>query len=320
VPEGQLRHRVCITTIEQQTLLHAADGPMSPSLTNRPADTVLTVLLLLATVLLIGASAAAAQAPQSIGAASAPTASAPRVPVLRVCADPDNLPFSNEKQEGFENKIATLLAGELGTSLQYTWWPQRRGFVRNTLRAKECDLLIGVPVGFDPVAATTPYYRSTYYLVTRRDRNLHLASLDDPQLRRLKIGVNVIGEDYTNTPPAHALGDRGIVVAQGYDTFYDNERRPEDIIDAVVTGDIDVAVVWGPLAGYFAKRAPVPLEMSALPDIDSRSGLPFAYDISLGVRRADKALKTQIESAVERRRGDIARILREYGVPVVATP
>jgi quinoprotein dehydrogenase-associated probable ABC transporter substrate-binding protein len=292
--------------------------PMSPTTTNRPADTVLAVLLLLATVLLIGASAAA-QPPGSTGAAATPV-SAPRAPVLRVCADPDNLPFSNEKQEGFENKIATLLAAELGASLQYTWWPQRRGFVRNTLRAKECDLLIGVPVGFDPVAATTPYYRSTYYLVTRRDRNLHLASLDDPQLRRLKIGVNVIGEDYTNTPPAHALGDRGIVVAQGYDTFYDNERRPDDIIEAVAKGDIDVAVVWGPLAGYFANRSPVPLAMSALPDIDSRSGLPFAYDISLGVRRADRALKAQIESAVERRRGDIARILREYSVPIIATP
>jgi mxaJ protein len=299
-------------------LLYASDGPMSPTLTSRPADTVLAVLLLLAAVLLIGASAGA-QARAPAGAVTA-TAGAPRAPVLKVCADPDNLPFSNEKQEGFENKIAALLAGELGTSLQYTWWPQRRGFIRNTLRAKECDLLIGVPVGFDPVAATTPYYRSTYYLVTRRDRNLHLSSLDDPQLRKLKIGVNVIGEDYTNTPPAHALGDRGIIVAHGYDTFYDDQRRPDDIIKAVVTGDIDVGVVWGPLAGYFAQQAPVPLELTALPDTDSRSGLPFAYDISLGVRRSDKALKAQIESAVERRRGDIARILHDYNVPVLATP
>lgn len=291
---------------------------MSPTLTTRPVDTLLTVLLLLATALLIGARAGA-QTPSAVsnGAVVAP---ATRIATLRVCADPDNLPFSNEKQEGFENKIAALLATELGASLQYTWWPQRRGFVRNTLRAKECDLLIGVPVGFDPVAATTPYYRSTYYLVTRRDRNLHLTSLDDPQLRNLKIGVNVIGEDYTNTPPAHALGDRGIVVAHGYDTFYDTQRRPEDIITAVVNGDIDVGVVWGPLAGYFAKQAPVALEMAALPDSDDRSGLPFAYDISLGVRRSDKALKTQIESAVERRRGDIARILRDYNVPVLATP
>jgi quinoprotein dehydrogenase-associated probable ABC transporter substrate-binding protein len=291
---------------------------MSPTLTTRPADTLLAVLLLLATALLIGATAGA-QPPGPAGSATVAAAST-RVATLRVCADPDNLPFSNEKEEGFENKIAALLAAELGASLQYTWWPQRRGFVRNTLRAKECDLLIGVPVGFDPVAATTPYYRSTYYLVTRRDRNLHLGSLDDPQLRNLKIGVNVIGEDYTNTPPAHALGDRGIVVAHGYDTFYDAQRRPDDIIKAVVSGDIDVAVVWGPLAGYFAKQAPVALEMTALPDSDSRSGLPFAYDISLGVRRSDKALKAQIESAVERRRGDIARILRDYGVPVLTTP
>jgi quinoprotein dehydrogenase-associated probable ABC transporter substrate-binding protein len=295
---------------------------MSPTLTTRPVDTLLAVLLLLASALLIGATAGAQPGAQPASAARSSTAAAatPRVTTLRVCADPDNLPFSNDKQEGFENKIAALLATELGASLEYTWWPQRRGFIRNTLRAKECDLLIGVPVGFDPVAATTPYYRSTYYFVTRRDRNLQLASLDDPQLRTLKIGVNVIGEDYRNTPPAHALGDRGIVVAHGYDTFYDDQRRPDDIIKAVVNGDIDVGVVWGPLAGYFAKQAPVALAMTALPDSDSRSGLPFAYDISLGVRRSDKALKAQIESAVERRRGDIARILHDYNVPVLATP
>jgi mxaJ protein len=308
---------------------------MSPTMTSRPADTMLAVLLLLAAALLIGASASAQTTGAARGATSTSattttpptkrtTASTPATttaaPPLRVCADPDNLPFSNDKQEGFENKIATLLAKELGTSLEYTWWPQRRGFVRNTLRARECDLLVGVPVGFDPVAATTPYYRSTYYLVSRQDRKLGITSLDDPRLRDLKIGVNVIGEDYTNTPPAHALGDRGIVVAHGYDTFYDQQRRPDDIITAVVKGDIDVAVVWGPLAGYFGKRAPVALDMVALPDSDTLSGLPFAYDISLGVRRSDKALKAQIESAVERRRGEIARILRDYDVPIIATP
>jgi mxaJ protein len=239
--------------------------------------------------------------------------------VLRVCGDPDNLPFSNMKGEGFENKIAALIAREMGDTVKYTWWPQRRGFVRNTLRARECDILIGAPNGFDPVIETKPYYRSTYYFVTRTDRNLRIASLDDPALKKLKIGVNVIGEDYTNTPPAHALGARGIT-ARGYDTFYNAEHRPEDIINAVAKGDIDVAVVWGPLAGYFAKRAAAPLTLVPLPDSVDRTGFPFAFDIAMGMRRSDKAFKAQIDEILERTRPEIDRILEEYNVPRIAQP
>lgn len=241
--------------------------------------------------------------------------------VLRVCGDPDNLPFSNEKQEGFENRIAELIARDLGDSVHYLWWPHRRGFVRSTLRAGECDMLIGVPLGFDPVATTKPYYRSTYYIVTRADRSPRVTSLDDPALRKLKVGVNVIGYDYTNTPPAHALGARGIQV-QGYSTFYGAGAgsEPQDIIDAVAKKDIDVAVVWGPLAGYFAKRSSVPLTLVALPDSDAASatGYPFAYDIAIGVRRSDKLLRAQIDSILVRRHDDIARILTEFGIPTVA--
>jgi mxaJ protein len=239
--------------------------------------------------------------------------------VLRVCSDPDNLPFSNQKQEGFENRIAALLARELGDTLVYTWWPQRRGFVRNTLRARECDVIVGVPGGFDPVLETKPYYRSTYYLVTRTDRKLRIASLDDPALRKLKIAVNMIGEDYTNTPPAHALGARGIP-AVGYSTFYNAETRPEDIVNAVADRKVDVAIVWGPLAGYFAKRASAPLTLVALPDSVDRTGYPFAYDIGVGVRRSDKALKARIEDVLDRKREEIAAILQEYNVPSFARP
>ena len=237
--------------------------------------------------------------------------------VLRVCGDPDNLPFSNEKREGFENQIAALLARELGDSLVYTWWPQRRGFVRNTLRARECDVILGVPGGFDPVLETKPYYRSTYYLVSRTDRKLRVASLDDPRLRKLKIAVNMIGEDYTNTPPAHALGARGIPVV-GFSTFYNAEHRPEDIVNAVAKGNVDVAIVWGPLAGYFAKRAPVPLTLVPLPDSVDRTGYPFAYDIAVGVRRSDKGLRARIEDVLDRKRAEIAKILEDYNVPLLA--
>lgn len=236
---------------------------------------------------------------------------------FRVCADPDNLPFSNDKQEGFENRIAALFARERGESLTYTWWPQRRGFLRNTLRAGECDVLMSAPKGYDPVYTTRPYYRSTYYFVSRQDRNLQVRSLDDPALRRLKIGVHLIGEDYTNTPPAHALGARGVVGLVGFSTFYSATTRPGDIIDAVAQGDIDLAIVWGPIPGYFAKRQPVPLTLVPLPDSVDQTGLPFAYDIALGVRRSDRALGAQLDSLLERKHADIMQILREYGVPII---
>ena len=245
------------------------------------------------------------------------TPAAPTRPAFRVCGDPDNLPFSNAKGEGFENRIAELIAAELGDTVTYTWWPHRRGFVRNTLRAKECDVIIGVPAGFDPVGSTKPYYRSTYYIVTRTDRKLDIRSLDDEKLRGLKVGVNVIGEDYTNTPPAHALGMRGIT-AVGFDAFYNAEKRPEDIVNAVADGKIDAAVVWGPLAGFFAKRSKTPLTLVALPDSVDRTGYPFAYDIGVGVRRSDKALKAQLDTILERKRPEIQRILDEYGVPKLA--
>ena len=130
---------------------------------------------------------------------------------LRVCADPYNLPFSNDRGEGFENKIAQLVASDLNAAVINYWWPERRGFLRNTILGGFCDVLINVPVGFDPVATTKPYYRSTYYLVYRADRGLTLRSLDDTLLKHLKIGVNMIGYDYTQTPPAHALSARGIL-------------------------------------------------------------------------------------------------------------
>jgi ABC-type amino acid transport substrate-binding protein len=125
--------------------------------------------------------------------------------VLRVCADPNNLPFSNERGEGFENKLAEMLAADLGAELRYTWWAQRRGFFRNTLRAGSCDVVLGVPAGFELALTTSPYYRSTYAFVSRKDRHLGVRSFDDEALRRLKVGVQLVGDDGANTPPAHAL-------------------------------------------------------------------------------------------------------------------
>jgi mxaJ protein len=239
---------------------------------------------------------------------------------LRVCADPNNLPFSNQRSEGFENRIAEMFAREMHATVSYTWWAQRRGFIRNTLTACSCDVVIGLPSSFELALTTAPYYRSTYVFVSRHDRGLNIRSLDDPALHTLKVGVQIIGDDYANTPPAHALANRGIVNnVAGYSVYgdYSRESPPAGIIDAVIDGEVDVAVVWGPLAGYFARQQRVPLNIVPVsPQIDLPY-LPFVYDISMGVRRGDTLLRDELEAIMIRRRDEIETILDDYGVPRV---
>jgi mxaJ protein len=242
--------------------------------------------------------------------------------VLRVCSDPNNLPFSNKQQQGFENKIADLIARDLHAQVRYTWWAQRRGFIRNTLRAKQCDVVMGMPSAIELAATTRPYYRSTYVFVTRKDRGLHIESFDDEILKKLRIGVQIVGDDGANAPPAHALSNRGIVGnVRGYTVYgdYSQPNPPARIVDAVVNNEVDVAIVWGPLAGYFAKQSSVPLTITPVsPEIDLPF-LPFVYDIALGVRREDAALRQELDTILERRRSEIDRILADYGVPRVDT-
>ncbi len=249
------------------------------------------------------------------------SATAAEMKQFRVCADPRNLPFTNRRLEGFENKIAALIAKEFGASPTYTWWGQRRGFIRNTLKATlkqaRCDVVMGVPKGYDPVLWTKPYYRSTYVFVYSKDKGLQIKSLDDPVLRRLKIGVHLLGDDYTNPPPVHELGKRGIVDnVVGYSTFYSEENPPSRIIEAVATGEIDVAIVWGPVAGYFAKKQRVELELAPVPS--GEGDLPFAFDICMGVRKGEEALKAELERAVDSKQDEIRKILEDYGVPLMA--
>jgi len=239
---------------------------------------------------------------------------------LRVCVDPYDMPFSNNQEEGFENKIAHLVARDLNATVVNYWWPSRRGVLRNSILGGFCDVMIQAPVGLDPVATTRPYYRSSYYFVYRADRGLRLTSLDDTILKHLKIGVNIIGYDYTNTPPAHALGARGIVGLTGFGNFLNPDPQadhPQDIIDAVAKDSIGVAIVWGPLAGYWVKHQPVRLAMVALPDSDPVSGMRFAFDMAMGVRHRDKELLARLDSAIARRRSEILAILQDYGVPVL---
>jgi mxaJ protein len=239
---------------------------------------------------------------------------------LRVCADPNNLPFSNDRGEGFENRMAQLLARDLGVRLEYTWWAQHRGFVRNTLAAGQCDVIMGLPTGLDRVQTTMPYYRSTYVFVSKRDRHLRLGTIDDPALRKLRIGVQMIGDDFNNSPPAHALSARGLIGnVIGYSVIgdYSQPNPPARIVDAVARGDVDTAVVWGPLAGYFAQHEPVPLEIFPVsPQMDGPAR-PFVFDISMGVRKKDDERRRVLDEFIKRRRSDIDAILAAYGVPRV---
>ena len=240
--------------------------------------------------------------------------------VLRVCADPNNRPFTSRDGGGFENRIAELVARELGATVEYTWWAQRRGFFRSTLKEKRCDVVLGVPAGLEMVRTTRPYYRSSYAFVTRAEQHLGgLRSLDDPRLRRLRIGVQLIGDDGANAPPAHALARRGIVDnVAGYMVYgdYAEDSPPADLLRALVRGEIDVAIAWGPLAGAFARSASTRLVVTPLAESED-AGIPLAFDIAMGVRHPDRALARELDQVLVRRRRQIDAILAESGVPRV---
>ena len=237
--------------------------------------------------------------------------------VRRVCADPDNMPLSNQKGEGFEQKIAELIAKDWNAKVEYAWWPVRRGFFSRALNGRYCDVAIEAPAGLDMAGVTKPYFRSGYVLVTRKDRNLGVKSLSDPRLKKLKIGINLLNSDAENTPPAMALSQYGVVGnLVGFTTFYSDSARPEDIVNAVAKNEVDIAIVWGPIAGYFAKKSPVPLTLQPLPERDSLSpDFPYQYNIGMGVRRRDRALRDSLQAVLERRRPEIQGILKQYGVP-----
>jgi mxaJ protein len=252
-------------------------------------------------MLLLAASLAAAAVPQR---------------ELRVCADPNNLPFSNQAEEGFENKLVSLIAAELNATVRYTWWAQRRGNVRETLNEKLCDLIPGVGSSLEMLGTTRPYYRSIYVAVTRP--GLAIASFDDPRLKDLRIGVQMIGDDFSNTPPAHALTRRGIIDnVRGYMIYGDyGQAAPQSpIVDAVTSGEIDVAFVWGPVGGYFAQRHK--LEAAPVEPRFDGPQTPMMFDVSMGVRKEDRALRTEIEEVLARRSSEVGAILARYGVPLV---
>jgi mxaJ protein len=239
--------------------------------------------------------------------------------VLTICADPNNLPFSNQAREGFENKIAELVAERLNRTVEYVWWAQRRGYVRNTLNEAKCDLWPGVATGAGRLATTRGYYRSTYVFVVRADSKLSGLTLDDPRLRTLSIGVQMVGNDANNTPPAHAIASRGILNnVHGY-MLYGNYARPNpaaNIMSAVESKEVEVALVWGPLAGYFAHRSKVPLMVYPVTPAAS-AGWPMTFNISMGVQARNTELLDRVNAALTREQPAIDAILRSYDVPRV---
>jgi mxaJ protein len=236
---------------------------------------------------------------------------------LRVCADPDNLPYSHENGSGFENRIAQLLAEDLRLPLSYEWLPDRRGFVRKTLSARLCDVIIGVPVGFERAATTQPYYRSSYVMVERAGNAPAIRSFDDPRLARMRIGVQLIGNDLAASPPGYALARHGHTAnVLGYPVPGD-EPAAARAVSAIARSELDGALLWGPQAGYFASRSPVPMRVSIVPQPPDMGGLPFQYSIAMGVRRGDPQMRELLNDFIRRRQPEIDRILAEYAVPRV---
>jgi mxaJ protein len=234
---------------------------------------------------------------------------------LRVCADPNNRPFSSLDQNGFENRIAAVVARNLNARLIYVWQRMGRGFVREYLDKGQCDLVIGIPTNYRSVLSTSPYYRSSYMFVARQ-RGTAIPSLDSAALRGLKIGIQVLDEQYT--PPGEALARRGLQSSiVGFDTSGDGA---DSIVQAVADRKLDLAIVWGPLAGYFAKTSGQDLKLTPVePEVDP-PGLPFTFAISMGVRKGDVALREKLEKILVERRSEIRGILEEYGVPQLPIP
>jgi mxaJ protein len=235
---------------------------------------------------------------------------------LRVCADPDNLPYSHANESGFENRIARLVAGEMKAQVSYEWMPLRRGFVRKTMGEGLCDVFIGVPAGFERVMTTRPYYRSSYVFVSRTP----LESFDDARLKTWRIGVQLVGNDLAATPPGYALVAKGAIDNVRGFTIYGEGPAPERMVKAMEKGELDAGLIWGPQAGYFAAQASRPLDVRIAPPPVELAGMPFEFAIAMGVKRGNRKLRDELDAILERRRGDIDAILAEYSVPRTDRP
>ncbi|MCU1225898.1 MAG: extracellular solute-binding protein [Edaphobacter sp.] len=233
---------------------------------------------------------------------------------LRICADPDNLPFSNRSGGGFDQRVAALVAHDLHRTPIFVWVRSRRGFLREQFNKGACDVLLGVPSLMRSVSTTIPYYKSSYVFVSPTVRHLHLTSFADPALNGQRIGLQILEEDLS--PPSLPLireGHAGQLV--GFDSF---GKQEGDVVRAVADGRVGVAVVWGPVAGFFAQQSKTPLTISPIASNYRFAGVPFTYAISLGVHKRDMALLSQLNASIERMRPQIERTLAGYHLPTTS--
>lgn len=236
---------------------------------------------------------------------------------MRVCADPNNLPFSNKAEAGFENKIAKILADQLHAKLTYVWFPQRSMMIQHVLRAGQCDVIMGVSDGLRQLETTLPYYRSSYVFVYRKDAPFAVTSFDDKALKKLRIGVQITAGG--EPPPNTALAHRGLAAnLEGYPVTgnYNSDAPVLPIITAVADGDVDVAVVWGPIAGYFAKQQKVALKVVPVQPQFEPPSLSMVFAISIGLRQGERDFSDLMNRALVARWDDIQGVLKEYGVPL----
>lgn len=230
---------------------------------------------------------------------------------LLVCADPQNAPFSDRQKTGFENRIAEVIGADLHRPVRFYWARKGRGFVREVVNKGSCDVLIDIPVGVHGLLISEPLYRSTYVFVTRRSSPA-ITSLDDPNLRRMKIGVQILGDGYA--PPAQALARRGL---SSNVVGYHMDRDTGSIIAAVRQGKVDTAIVWGPIAGYYSRHGSSLRLSPVTPAVDPPM-LPFTFAMAVGVRRSEPALLQQINQAISKESVRVHQILEAYNIPVLA--
>ena len=241
-------------------------------------------------------------------------------PELAVCVDPANLPYSSDEQPGYENKIADVLAADLHASVRYDWYRPYRNFLKATLLAGRCDVVISVPASLPGLSMTLPYFNSSYVAVMRANDTRHFTSFNDAWLRDARIGVQLVGEDRSETPPSAALTSRNIT---GHITGFvmrstrEGEYPQGRIVDAVADGTIDVAFVWGPIAGYFARAHGNALRLKNITADPKNPDLTFTYPIAMGVRGTDRDLRDRLQTAIDHHESEIAAILRNYGIPTV---
>ena len=239
----------------------------------------------------------------------------PKENEFKVCADQDNLPYSNDRGEGFENKIAELLAADLGKDLSYQYWHDRFGFIRNTLKAMRCDVIIGTNTTYDAVNTTKPYYRAGHVWIYRKDSGYDIKDWNSPDLRKAIIGV------HDKSPVTVALDANNLMInAKPYRIQRNLRESPGKIVNDMVKGDTDVVIAWGPIGGYYAKKAKADLVVVPIPEYaneeTSLTGKTY-WNISVGVRKKDDARRDMIEAALDRNKDKIQKILSDYGIPII---